>query len=185
MAADICPERYGSSPEPSETRPQRGSAETSHIGENVHAIPNADASAAEILATVSAAFGSQEHDIPRFSGKPVLAPCMMSCPKRIGIPRRELSTASLCNSMISSGFQTFRSEPHLPSFITRFTSTGLPSGPVTTEFVGTNWFNCPIFSARVILDMSSSTLASLTFFSLHPAHSVSASAAAIISDFFI
>ena len=36
MAADICPERYGSSPEPSETRPQRGSAETSHIGENVH-----------------------------------------------------------------------------------------------------------------------------------------------------
>ena len=183
MAADIWPERYGSSPEPSDTRPQRGSAETSHIGENVHAKPNADASAAEILATFSVASVSQEHDIPRFSGNPVLAPWMMSCPKRIGIPRRELSTASLWYSMISSGFQTLRSEPHMPSLITLFTSTGLPSGPVTAAFVGTNWFNCPIFSARVILAISLSTLASLASFSLHPAQS--ASAVMISSVFFI
>jgi hypothetical protein len=45
-AADITLPRYGSSPLPSAIRPQRGSRETSTIGEKVQWMPNAAASTA-------------------------------------------------------------------------------------------------------------------------------------------
>ena len=63
--------KNGSSPEPSEIRPQRGSRETSTMGEYVQQIPSALASLAAICADRSITDISQLHDKPRGIGKSV------------------------------------------------------------------------------------------------------------------
>jgi hypothetical protein len=59
LAAAKALARYGSSPYPSTTRPQRGSLVTSTMGANVQRMPTDDASRAATVASVWATPGSK------------------------------------------------------------------------------------------------------------------------------
>src|ERR1041385_4360808 len=81
--------RYGSSPEPSTMRPQRGSRATSTIGAKVQCTPLADASMAATWADRSAAAGFQLAASASGTGKMVRKPWMTSWANRRGMGRGE------------------------------------------------------------------------------------------------
>ena len=141
--------RNGSSPFPSDTRPQRGSREMSTIGLNVHEIPSALASTAAIRADSSMAAISQVHDRPSGMGNIVSYPWMTSMPNSNGIPRRDCSTACFCTSRIFSTPFRLNSPPTSPFLILAAISLLLACPVVISPVTGR--FNCPIFSSNVIL----------------------------------
>ena len=115
MAAAMRLPRYGSSPEPSEMRPQRGSTEMSHMGEYVHCRPAAAASVAAMRALWPIPSTSHEAAMPRLMGKMVRKPWMTSKPNRMGMPRRVSSTATRWISRVKSAVKALRSAPQRPS----------------------------------------------------------------------
>ena len=90
--------RCTSSPNPSTTRPQRGSRETSIIGENVQVTPPERASRAAVRASCSTMAGSKDAACPSGTGAIVRCPWITSSPIRIGMPSRVFSTASRCSA---------------------------------------------------------------------------------------
>ena len=71
MARAMEPPRNGSSPDPSDTRPQRGSRLMSTIGLKVHEMPSALASVAAMRADCLMAAISHVQERPRGMGKMV------------------------------------------------------------------------------------------------------------------
>ena len=148
MARAMAAPRNGSSPFPSDTRPQRGSRLTSTIGLNVHEIPSALASTAAIRADSSMAFISQVHDRPRGIGKMFSYPWITSIPNNKGMPRRLSSTACRCTSRMRSTPFRLNSPPTSPLRI-RLATSLLFACPVVISPV-TGRLSWPIFSSSVI-----------------------------------
>ena len=117
MASAIIAPRNGSSPLPSDTRPQRGSREISTIGLNVHEIPSALASTAAMRADSSIAAISHVQESPRGIGNIVSYPWITSMPNNNGMPRRDSSTACFCTSRIFSTPFRLNSPPTSPFLI--------------------------------------------------------------------
>ena len=88
--------RNGSSPAPSEMRPQRGSRAMSSMGAKASITPARVASLAEISVARRTRSGSKEQDQPSGIGKMVWKPWMTSWQKISGMPRRLFSTAMRC-----------------------------------------------------------------------------------------
>ena len=161
IACAIAPPRKGSSPEPSLTRPQRGSRLMSTIGLNVQEMPSALASMAAIRADFSMAAISQVQDSPNGMGKMVSYPCITSMPNNRGIPRRDFSTASFCTSRMRSTPFRLKSPPTNPFSIFAATSLLLACPVVMSPVTGR--FNCPIFSSTVIFFISASMKRSMSW----------------------
>ena len=140
--------RNGSSPEPSDMRPQRASRQMSTIGLNVQQMPSALASLAAIWADFSIAAISQLHERASGIGNTVSYPWITSIPKIKGIFKRLSSTATRCTSRIFSTPLRLKSPPTSPFFIFSATSL-LLACPVTISPV-TGKLSCPIFSWSVI-----------------------------------
>jgi len=114
-AAAMSDPRYGSSPEPSAMRPQRGSRAMSTIGAYVQLIPNAAASCPAARAVASAASGSNELASPSGIGKIVRYPWITSSPNSSGILSRDSVTAMRWTGVVFSAPMTLKSPPSLPA----------------------------------------------------------------------
>ena len=152
--------RNGSSPLPSDTRPQRGSREISTIGLKVHEIPSALASTAAMRADSSMAVMSQVQDKPSGIGNIVSYPWITSMPNNNGIPSRESSTACFCTSRIFSTPFRLNNPPTSPFLIFAAMSLLLACPVVISPVTGR--FNCPIFSSSVILFINTSMKRSIS-----------------------
>ena len=95
------PARYGSSPAPSEMRPQRGSRAMSSIGEKASITPARVASLAEISTARPTSSGSKEQAQPSGMGNTVWKPWITSWQNSSGMCRRLFSTAICCKCRAS------------------------------------------------------------------------------------
>ena len=148
MARPMTDVRCTSSPKPSTTRPQRGSRDTSTMGEKVQVTPPERASAAARAARSRTRAGSKLADCASGTGAIVRCPWITSSPTRTGMPSRVSSTATRCSSLTAAAERGQKTEP-MPSRMSCAASSRAGRNTICS---------CPSFSARVISASSRVTL---------------------------